>query len=73
MSGPIVVAPVGFSEVGSHNMEIVLWDYSIGTSGKTIDTWQVIVTNSAPFFTVPIMPNISVQMNKPGYYVVHQI
>ena len=54
-------------------MEILLWDYSSGTSGKTVETWQVIVTNSAPFFTVPIMPNISVPMNKPGYYVVTQI
>jgi hypothetical protein len=33
ITGPLVVAPVGFGEVGVHNLEVVLWDYSAGTSG----------------------------------------
>jgi hypothetical protein len=51
-------------------MEVVLWDYSLGTSGYTKTLWTVTVTNSAPFFNVPILPNATIQMNFIGYYSV---
>jgi hypothetical protein len=34
--GPIIVAPVGFGEVGDHIIEIILWDYSPRASDKNI-------------------------------------
>jgi hypothetical protein len=68
IAGPLVVAPVGFGEVGVHNLEVVLWDYSTGTSGYTKTPWTVTVTNTAPFFNVPILPNATIQMNFIGLY-----
>jgi hypothetical protein len=70
IAGPLIVAPVGFGEVGVHNLEVVLWDYSAGTSGYTKTPWTVTVTNTAPFFNVPILPNATIQMNFIGLYSV---
>jgi len=47
-----------------------LWDYSAGTSGYTKTPWTVTVTNTAPFFNIPILPNATVQMNFVGLYSV---
>jgi hypothetical protein len=51
-------------------MEVVLWDYTTGYA-KTL--WTVTVTNSAPFFNVPILPNATIQMNFIGYYSVENL
>ncbi len=70
ITGPLIVAPVGFGEVGVHNLEVVLWDYSAGTSGYTNTAWTVTVTNTAPYFNVPVLPNATIQMNFVGLYIV---
>lgn len=51
-------------------MEVVLWDYSIGTSGYTKTPWTITVTNTAPNFNVPILPNATVQLNVVSLYSV---
>ena len=66
----IVISPVGFGEVGVHTIDLVLWDYSLGTSGRTPVSMSVTVTNSAPFFTVATMPSVKAQMNRVTNYVV---
>lgn len=58
--GPIILAPATFGSVGFHNMEIVLWDYTTDLSGYTVRPWEVEVTNTAPYFNVPVMPKIKV-------------
>ncbi len=73
ITGPLIVAPVGFGEVGVHNLEVVLWDYSLGTSGYTKIPWTVTVTNTAPYFNVPILPNATIQMNFIGFYSVSNL
>ncbi len=35
LANNIIIAPVGFTEVGDHILDLVLWDYSLGTSGRT--------------------------------------
>jgi hypothetical protein len=55
-AGPIVVSPVLFDEVGIHIMQVILWDYTIGTSGQTIDSFTINVTNTAPYFNLPTLP-----------------
>ncbi len=69
-SGPIVISPISFNEVGIHKMQVVLWDYSTGTSGKTYDYFTINVTNTAPYFNVPALPLISVKMNEVLLYNV---
>ena len=73
ITGPLIVAPVGFGEVGVHNLEVVLWDYSLGTSGYTKSPWTITVTNTAPYFNVPILPNATIQMNFISYYSVSNL
>jgi hypothetical protein len=51
-------------------MQVVLWDYSLGSSGYTYTSWTVNVTNTTPFFNVPILPNATIQMNSIGLYSV---
>ena len=69
-AGPLIIAPVGFGEVGVHNLEVVLWDNSPGTSGMTKTPWTVTVTNTAPFFNVLVLPNATIQMNFINLYSV---
>jgi hypothetical protein len=60
----IMIAPVGFGEVGVHTVKVVLWDYSPGDSGKNPSaSFDITVTNSAPKFSIPVLPNVSCQMN----------
>ncbi len=51
-------------------MEVVLWDYSYSSTGYTKIPWTINVTNTAPFFNVPILPNASVQMNFTTLYSI---
>ena len=53
-------------------MKIVLWDYITDASGYTYNDWTITVTNSAPYFNVPTLPNISVYLNHVGDYEVTQ-
>jgi hypothetical protein len=69
-SGPIVLSPISFNEVGIHKMQVVLWDNTTGTSGKTFDNFTINVTNTAPYFNVPVLPLISVKMNEVLLYNV---
>jgi hypothetical protein len=72
LPGPLIVAPVAFAEVGVHNIEVILSDYSPGTTWLTKTPWTITVTNSAPYFNVPVLPNATVQMNFVTLYVVNQ-
>jgi hypothetical protein len=47
-----------------------LWDGSLDTSGYTSVPWTVTVTNTAPFFNIPILPNVTIKMNFIGLYPV---
>ena len=59
-SGPLRVSPTQFAEVGIHTLNVVLWDYATDGSGKTFTPWTINVTNTAPRFNSPILPNATV-------------
>ena len=63
-SGPIVVSPMSFGEVGIHYLKVKLWDYTSDVSGYTEDYWTINVTNTAPYFNVALLPIVSVKMNE---------
>lgn len=45
-------------------MQVILWDYTDGTSGKTYDDFTINVTNTPPYFNVDVLPLFSVKMNE---------
>ena len=70
----IMIAPVGFGEVGVHTVQVVLWDYSADNSGKNPSaSFDITVTNSAPKFSIPDLPNVTCQMNFVNLQTITQI
>lgn len=49
----LAISPVGFTEIGTHTIKIILAD-SCGNS--LTNDLTIIVTNTAPYFTVPTLP-----------------